>query len=79
MNVKKAVGIIDIERFLVRHTLSRRWNRIIWAIFAAAPSAMKNSMVSESIDNAEPAFKADPKPSPIANATEATTFDLIIL
>ncbi len=77
--MKKAVGIIDIERFLVRHTLSRKWKRTIWAMFAAAPSAMKNSIVSESIDKAEPAFKADPKPSPTANATDATTFDLIIL
>jgi hypothetical protein len=79
LKVKKAVGIIDIERFLVRHTLSRKWRRTIWAMFAAAPSAMKNSIVSESTDKAEPAFKADPKPSPTANATDATTFALIIL
>jgi hypothetical protein len=79
LNVKKAVGIIAIERFLVRHILSRKLKRTIWAMFAAAPSAMKNRIVSESTDNAEPTFRAAPKPSPIANATDATTFALIIL
>src|SRR6267143_1095428 len=79
LKVKNAVGIIDIERFLVRHTLSRKWKRTIWAMFAATPSPMKNSMVRESTDKAEPAFRADPKPSPTANATYATTFALIFL
>ena len=70
---------MDIERFLVCHTLSRKWKRTIWAMFAGTPSAMKNTMVSESTDKAEPACKADPNPSPTANAMDATTFALIIL
>jgi hypothetical protein len=79
LKVKNAVGIIDIERLLVRHTLSRKWKRTIWAMFAGTPSAMKNTILSESTDKADPAFIAEPKPSPTANATDATTFALIIL
>jgi hypothetical protein len=79
LKVKNRVGIIDIEIFLVRHTLSRKWKRTIWARFADTPSAMKNTIVNESTDRAEPAFRADPKPSPTANMMDATTFALIIL
>jgi len=79
LKVKNAVGIIDIERFLVRQTLSRKWKRTIWAMFAGMPSAMKKTIVRVSTDKAEPAFRADPNPRPTASATDATTFAFIIL